>query len=200
VADVTRDDGEGVTQGADNGVEAEVCELLRAHGPEVEAILIGMGFPRDVAGSAIHDALLAVARMRVKGRKIESPKAFLVKVAIRSAINALRPLRVKNEIAGSDLVSGMPDPADDFTVGVMVAMDVRRGLRQLSKRQRQALTLCDLAGLSCPDAARVMEISAAGVESNLRRGRQRLREIMLEQGYQPRKREKGDQPRKEGTR
>jgi DNA-directed RNA polymerase specialized sigma24 family protein len=42
-----------------------------------------------------------------------------------------------------------------------------------------------------------MGISPAGVDSNLRRGRQRLREIMLEQGYQPRK---NSQPGKEGIR
>ena len=91
----------------------------------------------------------------------------------------------------------MPDRSDDFTVAVMVQMDVRKGIGQLSQRQRQALTLCDLAGLSFQDAAEHMGISPAGVETNLRRGRERLKEIMLEQGYQPRK---NNQPGKEGDR
>lgn len=176
-----------LTQDADQGVNAQVESLLRAHGGDVEGILRGMGFPPDVARESVNDALVAVAREREKGNDIRSPKAFLVKVAVSRARNALRRRHVKSEIADSGLVSDGPDRADDFTVAVMVQMDVRRGLGQLSQRQRQALTLCDLAGLSYKAAAEHMGITPAGVESNLRRGRERLREIMLEQGYQPRK-------------
>ena len=82
----------------------------------------------------------------------------------------------------------------------MLQMDVRQGLGQLTQRQREALTLCDMCDLSREDAAKIMGVTVAGVESNLRRGRERLRQIMLEQGYQPRNREQGDRPRKEAER
>ncbi len=117
-----------------------------------------------------------------------------------SALNALRPLRAKNEIPDTDVVSGMLDRADDFTVAVMVQMDVRRGVEQLTQREREALTLCDLAELSCEEAAEHMGISADGVESSLRRARKRLRQIMIEQGYQPRNREQAGRPGKEAER
>jgi RNA polymerase sigma-70 factor (ECF subfamily) len=189
-----------LTQNADQDVNAQVESVIRAHASDVEGILIRMGFPRWAARPAVNDALLALAQERKRGTHVANPKAFLVKVAIFRARNALRPLREKNEIPGSDVISDMPDRTDDFTVAVMVQMDVRRGLGQLSQRQREALTLCDLAGLSYGEAATHMGISADGVESNLRRGRKRLKQIMLEHGYQPRKHEQGDQPGKEATR
>lgn len=82
----------------------------------------------------------------------------------------------------------------------MLQMDVRQGLGQLTQRQREALTLCDMCDLSRKDAAKIMGVTVAGVESNLRRGRERLRQFMLEQGYQPRNREQGDRTRKEAER
>jgi RNA polymerase sigma-70 factor (ECF subfamily) len=188
VADLTRD--------ADEGVNAQVESLLRAHGGDVEGILRGMGFPPDVAQSAVHDALLAAGRLRKKGTEIRIPKAFLVKVAIFQARNILRKQR-SGEVVDSELVSDMPGEVDDSTVAVMIQMDVRRGLGQLSQRQREAVTLCDLGGFSYQEAAERMGISPAGVESSRRRGRERLKEIMLEQGYQPRK---NSQPKKGGDR
>jgi RNA polymerase sigma-70 factor (ECF subfamily) len=189
-----------LSQDADEGVNDQVESVLRAHAGDVEGILIGMGFPRHIARPAVNDAGLALVQERKRGTRVDSPKAFMVKTAIFRAINALRPLREKNEIPGSDVVSGLPDRVDDFTVAVMVQMDVRRGLGQLTPRQREALTLCDLVGLSYEEAAGRMGISADGVESNLRRGRARLRQIMTEHGYQPRNRGEGEQPRKEERR
>lgn len=189
-----------IPQDPEEGINAQVESVLRAHAGDVEGILIGTGFPRHVARPAVNDALLALAREREKGAHVTSPKAFLVKVATFRALNALRPLREKNEVPGSDVVADMPDRADDFSVVVMLQMDVRRGLGQLTHRQREALLLCHVIGFSYEEAADRMGISADGVESNLRRGRKRLRQIMREYGYQPRKREQGDQPRKEATR
>jgi len=189
-----------LSQNADEGVNDQLESVRRAHAGDVEGILVGMGFPRHVARAAVDDALLALARERKRGKPVGSPKAFLVKVATFGAINALRPLREKNEIPRSDVLGDLAGRADDFTVAVMIQMDVRRGLGQLTPRQRQALTLCVLSELTCEEAARHMGISADGVESNLRRGRARLRQIMLEAGYQPRNHVKGDQPRKEEQR
>jgi RNA polymerase sigma-70 factor (ECF subfamily) len=188
------------SQDADKSVDEQVESVLRAHAGDVAGILIRMGFPRHVALPAIDDAAQALARERKRGVNVTSPKAFLVKVATFRALNALRPLRERNEIPDADVVGGMPGRADDFTVTVMVQMDVRKGLGQLTQRQREALTLCDLAGLSCEEAAEHMGISADGVESSLRRARKRLKQIMIEQGYQPRNREQADRPRKETER
>ena len=84
-----------LTRDADEGVNAQVESLLRAHAGEVEGILRGMGFPADVARQSVHDVLMAIAREQKKGRDVKNPKAFPVKVATFRALNELRPLRVR---------------------------------------------------------------------------------------------------------
>lgn len=97
-------------------------------------------------------------------------------------------------------MSSTPQRAGDFTDTVAVQMVVGDALKQLPLGQRKALMLCDLAGLSCKEAAERMGTTSEAVSSSRRRARERFKQIMIEQGYQPRNHEQGDQPGKEAER
>jgi RNA polymerase sigma-70 factor (ECF subfamily) len=55
-------------------------------------------------------------------------------------------------------------------------------LMQLSEKQRSALVMCHYQGMRQNDAAIILEMSVDALESTLRRGRTKLRELLDDQG------------------
>ena len=73
----------------------------------------------------------------------------------------------------------MIDPAPNAHLvleGRELASRVAREIPQLPARQRDALSLCYLDGLSCAEAARAMRVSVSAMEALLVRARRTLRE------------------------
>ncbi|MCV6638563.1 RNA polymerase sigma factor [Candidatus Albibeggiatoa sp. nov. NOAA] len=59
---------------------------------------------------------------------------------------------------------------------------VERALQRLPERQRSAIVLCYYQGMSNRDAAQVLNVSVAALESLLARGRRSLKTLLSEQG------------------
>lgn len=57
-------------------------------------------------------------------------------------------------------------------------VDIERALATLSDQQRACVVLRDVAGLSAPEAARVLATTAGTVRVQAMRGRRRLRELL----------------------
>ena len=62
------------------------------------------------------------------------------------------------------------------------ARAVERALQKLPERQRGAIVLCYYQGMSNRDAAQVLNVSVAALESLLARGRRSLKSLLSEQG------------------
>jgi RNA polymerase sigma-70 factor (ECF subfamily) len=156
--------------------------LFRRHAWELERKLIARGFPPQVADESVNTAFMAMARKQDLGLQVADAPAFLFTVALHAAQRGVRTAS-RSGIPDSDRVSRQPATHDGGIRSLIISEDVRRALEQLPPRQREALTLRVIADLSVSDAARIMKVSPATVESNRRDAENKLRTILQRQGY-----------------
>ncbi|MCC5946946.1 MAG: sigma-70 family RNA polymerase sigma factor [Nitriliruptoraceae bacterium] len=99
-------------------------------------------------------------------------EGWVVRVATNLAIDvARRGSRVSDRPTEPDTVT-----VDDHTDEVVVLrLTLVAALRRLPRRQREAVSLRYLAGLSEAQVAEAMQVSAGSVKTHLHRGVQRLR-------------------------
>lgn len=110
-------------------------------------------------------------------RKPESGfKSYLFTIATRLCrrITARRRWFAPLQPETSELIAGDDTPPD--VAADLVAL--RKALMQLPARQREAITLFELAGLSLQEVQGVQGGSLSGVKSRIVRGRQRLAELL----------------------
>jgi RNA polymerase sigma-70 factor (ECF subfamily) len=108
--------------------------------------------------------------------RYDHPKAWLFRVATNLALNYLRhsAIVLGNSAplaAGEQQNVGGADPARQ----VAERDAVRRALLDLAPRQRAALVLREVQGLSCTEVARALGISGAAAKMLLFRARERFR-------------------------
>jgi RNA polymerase sigma-70 factor (ECF subfamily) len=103
-----------------------------------------------------------------------SPRSWLYRIAYNLCMDEIR--RRPQHAAASEMI---PDqPSDNPETAIEKNSELSRLANLLSllpERQRTALSLCALQGLSNQEAATVMEISVEALESLLARGRRQLR-------------------------
>lgn len=156
-------------------------QLVRRHTDALYAgALRATGSPQT-AQDVVQEAWLAAWAGLPGFRGQSAVRTWLVRIVMTRALNALRrPQRtVPWEV--------VPEPA---TAGLEREVElreraaaVRRSVAALPSRQREAVVLRDLEGLSYEEVAGVLECSVASVKSALFRGRQALA-VALEQ-YRP---------------
>ena len=108
--------------------------------------------------------------------RYDRPKAWLFRVATNLALNHLRhgalvygttlPLEAGEQVAGE---------SGDLARRVAERDAVRRALLELVPRQRAALVLREVQGLSCDEVARALGISGAAAKMLLFRAREQFR-------------------------
>jgi RNA polymerase sigma factor (sigma-70 family) len=140
--------------------------VLERHGPSL------LAFCRAQAGyhrgeDVFQETMLAALRAYDTVRDPEAVKAWLFSIAARKAIDAHRAAgRSAIPMADPEPPDSPPSSGDD-----VVWADVAR----LPDKQRQAVTLRFMAGLSHREIADVMQISEAAVRRNVFEGLRRLR-------------------------
>ena len=72
------------------------------------------------------------------------------------------------------------NPSINYELSVRAAI-VSKGLMTLSERQRSAIVLCHYQNFSQHDAAHIMNLSVDALESLLRRGRRKLKQILAKE-------------------
>lgn len=70
------------------------------------------------------------------------------------------------------------DDADDRVDGQLTLQASGRAVEQLTRRQQEVLTLCDLSGLSYAQAALVLGVPVGTVQSRLARARRHLQPLL----------------------
>jgi RNA polymerase sigma factor (sigma-70 family) len=117
----------------------------------------------DAAAEAL--ARMYAAWPRLSG--VSYLHAWVVRVATNIALDAVRlrrPLRVP-----------WARSHDDESQAVADSVALGNALRALPRRQREAVVLCHLAGLTDREAARAMRVSANTLRTHLTRGLSALR-------------------------
>ena len=124
---------------------------------------------RDVAQTAL---TALVARWRKSGPP-DSPEAFAFRIASRRAGRA-RFLSWRG--TSLEELATEPDSAADDFEGRSALRALRRDLRRLSEKERNALLLVAVAELSTAAAARTLAISESALKMRVSRARARLKE------------------------
>jgi len=107
-----------------------------------------------------------------------SPRSWLYRIAYNLCIDEIRRKPGSKQI-DNEITDMLGDPESDSVENrAEKESDLNRllhSLKELPERQRTAISLCALQGLSNKEAAIVMDISVEALESLLSRGRRQLR-------------------------
>ena len=145
--------------------------LYREHGPAVFGYLRHMAGARVPAEDLLQETFVQVLRRPDRLQRAVSPRAWLLGIARRLALNALRRRRVMER-----LPEQVPDRATDQPDDSLGSM--RAAIRALPPQQREALELRLAAELSYEEIAAVLEIPVGTVRSRLHHAVRRLRETL----------------------
>jgi RNA polymerase sigma factor (sigma-70 family) len=144
----------------------DVEAIYRESGPALaRALYAYSGGRRHLAEDAVAEAF---ARAIEHATEIRSPLPWIYKTAFRLATRELERER-RPMPAEPDPVPGI-DPFD--------VHDVLAALATLTYNQRAAVLLHDEEGMTAPEVARLLGMSAATVRVHLFRARRRLRELL----------------------
>lgn len=141
------------------------------HEGELRAWLRGrMGNSHD-AEDLLQDLFLKAMRQDKQFCEIGNARAWLFEVARNALADRLRLKKEQVELP-EDLVHETDEPAAVDSLAACLP----RALSELSEEDREAITLCDLEGLSQEDYARLKGLTLPGAKSRVQRARKRLRE------------------------
>jgi RNA polymerase sigma-70 factor, ECF subfamily len=120
---------------------------------------------RAAAEDAVQEALARAWEQEERGRRIESLEAWVTRVAMNLARSRWRRLRIERRQAQRPM--NVPEPTGD-------AIDLRRGLAQLSPRQREVTVLRYYLDLDVTEIASLLGVSEGTVKTQLHRARASL--------------------------
>jgi RNA polymerase sigma-70 factor (ECF subfamily) len=139
-----------------------------------------LGGDRAEAEDVTQEALLRLWRAAPDWRRGDAKvSTWLYKVTANLCIDRMRKRR-----GGADLDS-IPEPEDDAPSAAEAMQSKARAdalqaaLNSLPDRQRQAVILRHIEGLSNPEIAQIMDIGLRAVESLTARGKRALEEMLL---------------------
>ena len=178
------DDDRRVMQAFCDGDESAFDVLFRRWSGRVLRFLERMVREPAVAEELLQETFLRVHRAREKWEPSARYSTWLFTIATNLALNELRrPFRrsvhesTDAESEGAPLELAAEAPAvDDVAHARRVGGDVERALASLPERQRAALWLTAVEGLSYAEVAASLETSPQSVKALVHRGRSALAE------------------------
>jgi len=127
---------------------------------------------QDRAEDITQDAFVQLLRHWKKVSRYDRPGAWVRRVAIRLAVDAVRRERVRALLERKVEPPPIRGPVD---------VDVLRAVRQLPGMQRAAVVLCYFEDLPLSEIANILRCSDATVRVHLHRARKRLAELLGEE-------------------
>jgi len=163
-----------------HGERAALAELYDLHAPALRRfarrLLVDETAAEDLVHAVFVAAPAALARYRGDGR-LES---FLLSMAAHKARNHVRAAR--RQRAALSRMKQEPRPATQTPEAALsdkqLADALGAALDRLPLRQRLAFTLCELEGMSAPEAAEILRVPQATVRTRLFHARKRLRRTL----------------------
>jgi RNA polymerase sigma-70 factor (sigma-E family) len=154
-------------------VIVDLAELFRAHQLELVRLALLMGVDRGTAEDVVQDAFERMHRGR---RALRNPDAGLA-YARSAVLNGCRSVHRRAAVARRHIPELVrPDTEDSVDLGDR--SELAAALRQLPRRQREALVLRYYADLDVAEIAATMGIGAGAVRSHAARGLAALARIL----------------------
>lgn len=144
-----------------------------AHESELRGWLLRRVGNAALADDLLQDLFLKALRQGERFCAVENARAWLFEVARNTLADHLRVARNMVELP-DDLVA----PTDDTDAIDALSACLPRVLSELSADDREAITQCDLQGMSQADFARTKGVSLSAAKSRVQRARVRLRAQM----------------------
>jgi RNA polymerase sigma-70 factor, ECF subfamily len=151
---------------------AAVDRLFDEHYERLVRSLSVAAGSREVARDAVQHAFV---KAHLDWRRIEhydDPVGWIRRVALNQISDHHRGLGRSLRLLGR---LPRPEGEDDQTLGVVDRVDVDQAIRRLPERQRFAVSLYYLEGLSVQETASAMGVSVGSVKTHLSRGRAALK-------------------------
>jgi RNA polymerase sigma factor (sigma-70 family) len=158
-----------------NGDPLAARDLTLRLGPRVLRSATRMlGGDRAMAEDVLQEAMLRLWRVAPEWRQGEARvSTWLYRVVVNLCTDQLRRKRPAPLEAAGDPPDPRPGPVEDLA-GAERRAALDEALAALPERQRQAVVLRHLEGLSNPEIAVIMEIGVEAVESLTARGKRAL--------------------------
>jgi RNA polymerase sigma-70 factor (ECF subfamily) len=144
--------------------EREYVRLVRA---------LAVAFDAEAASDAVQEGFIAADRRWSEVAALGDPAGWVRRVALNRLRSDRRLRRRRHEI----LETVRPVAETDLRAELL---DLRQAIDDLPDRQRVAVCLFHLSGLSIEEVAGALGVSAGTVKSNLHDARRRLRSCMEE--------------------
>lgn len=160
--------------------EAACRELLRRHGPRlcsvIEATHRDSGLAEDVVQETFVRAIERADQLRDDAQLFP----WLVRIALRLAIDHRRKTRRESALNEDWDVPGRPDEGPEHKVVAQQDADlVVRAVARLSDYPKELVALRYFAHLSTAELSEVFGKSEAAIRKDLQRARARLKDILL---------------------
>jgi len=153
-----------------------ITDAWKAHETELRRFLRHRTGDDAAAEDLLQEVFLRALRQRNGLCGIDNPRAWLFHAARNLLIDRLRLTKEQVELP-DDLPAAAdeaPPPVDGLT------QCLPRVLSELSPQDREAITLCDIEGMTQRDYARHIGLSLPAAKSRVQRARARLKSRMSE--------------------
>jgi RNA polymerase sigma-70 factor, ECF subfamily len=165
---------------AQTGDSAAYAKLLRAIAPFLRLVIRRQRVPGDQVDDIVQETLLSIHRVRHTYDPARPLIPWLAAIARRRAIDGRRrSARIEAwEVAAPDLLETFPD----LLANSRIDMDdeygwLRRAVAELTPKQRVAVELVKLRGLSVAEAAALSGQSPGAIKVNVHRALRVLRTL-----------------------
>ena len=145
----------------------------QAHAPELRHWMRRRVKNPAQADDLLQDVFLKALRQGERFCSVHNARAWLFEVARNLLADRLRVTRKTIE-----LPEDLPAPAPDIDTVDQLTACLPRVLSELSAEDREAITRCDLQGMSQADFALASGLGLSAAKSRLQRARQRLKTRM----------------------
>jgi RNA polymerase sigma factor (sigma-70 family) len=144
---------------------------LSAHFRRIKKILLRRGQSREEAEDLVHEAFIKMQEYRNKGGEVREPEAFLVRTALRLAINARRDAHRdlyadQNVEEFTQLIDSSPSP-DEVLVADECLQLMSEALDAMNRKTRDVFLMHRIDGLSHGEIAARLGISVSAVEKHM---------------------------------
>lgn len=152
-----------------------VLDAWGRHEIELRAFLTHRVGDPHAADDLLQDVFLKAMRQGRKFCSLGSARAWLFEVARNALVDRFRMTREQVE-----LPEDLPAVAEEVPTVDMLSACLPRVLSELSEQDREALTLCDLEGMTQEEFGLKKGLSLPAAKSRLQRARKRLREHLTQ--------------------
>lgn len=171
------DDG-ALVRRAQDGNRGAFSELVRRHQHAVYRFCYRVLGEREDAKDASQEAFIRAYKRLGTFRGRSEFGTWMLRVATNVSLN--ERARRKTPPADAGLIEALPDPEvpEDELLKAEVVTTVHEALRLVGSEERAAVVLHDLEGLTYGETAEFLGIPEGTAKTWVRRGRQRLKELL----------------------